>query len=73
MESNAQPKQLMVAKKIKLKQQEEFTLCGDLLFGHNSINCVSLNPTKQNKVDVLTKVGIIIGIIVVPSNYLFSY
>jgi hypothetical protein len=36
MESNAQPKQLTVAK-IKLKQQEEFTLCGDPLFGHTCI------------------------------------
>jgi len=38
----------------------------------SSINCVSLNPTKQNKVDVLTKIRIIVGIILVPSNYLFS-
>jgi hypothetical protein len=36
MESNAQPKQLTVTK-IKLKQQEEFTLCGDSLFSHNGI------------------------------------
>jgi hypothetical protein len=42
MESNAQPKQLMVAK-IKLKQQEEFTLCGDPLFGH------TITSTKLSK------------------------
>jgi hypothetical protein len=45
MESNVQPKQLTVAK-IKLKQQEEFTLCGDPLFGHIGSNAIMLMQPK---------------------------
>ncbi len=60
MESNAQPKQLTIAK-IKLKQQEEFTLCGDLLFGHNK-NIKFLpgpidGPSQSDKIWEVIKFG----------------